>query len=463
MRFIFILALSLWITGCQDDLTWKTHDSCFSMTISNALPVQIWLDGEEPYNSQEVCGVTKICFNQPFQCDDPIGLQFSDDDPDSDYLLLVLDKEDNLITSLPFEKKPRLIEVPVEQLQFPNYDFNTGAWSVIANAGGLWPTGPNFAWPGFGSNVIAESMSSGQGNTGAIGINREDYPDRGWPAGTYKVKISGNNESQNGMDPKALRLYILTGPSNSVIDEVLTIDSYYWNPGDGWTEHDVEFTLPGNRNYIWFLWSKGGTSSGYDLKFTLDYIDMTDYPKTEMIEDEQLHELSFTFESLGICEKTVRLQIVKDGSPSEVIGTSDWLMIDSHFNATVPIDYTNHKDFAGIAYSDLSPVPTFRLRIPAIFFEQDNPAEQEDHELSSGEIVRLYNKLEERRKLDIGFMPQYLHRKLQLVLMHDVVIIDGKEWIRREAYERIDGNKRYPLKRASVWLHDKNYIKENQL
>jgi hypothetical protein len=65
--------------------------------------------------------------------------------------------------------------------------------------------------------------------------------------------------------------------------------------------------------------------------------------------------------------------------------------------------------------------------------------------------------------LEIGFLPNYMHQKIQLVLMHDNVTIDGKRWIRRDGYEKAEGNKRFPLKRASVWLHDKDFIKENQL
>jgi hypothetical protein len=146
-----------------------------------------------------------------------------------------------------------------------------------------------------------------------------------------------------------------------------------------------------------------------------------------------------------------------------VVATSDCISIRESHSCTIQIQYTNSKDFNGIVYDDSSPVPTFYLRIPAIFFEEDNPAEQEDHELSSGEIVRLYNKLEKRKKLDIGFLPPYMHEKIQLILMHDSITIDDAEWIRREVYEKIEGNKRYPLKRAMVYLHDKNFIKENQL
>lgn len=146
-----------------------------------------------------------------------------------------------------------------------------------------------------------------------------------------------------------------------------------------------------------------------------------------------------------------------------IIAKSDCVSVMESHLCTIPIYYSNSKNFNNLIYQDISPVPTFTLRIPAVFFEVENPAEQEDTELSSGEIVRLYNKLEEKQKLDIGFMPQYMHRKLQLVLMHDQIEIDGRQRIRRDEYEKVQGNKNYPLRRASVFLHDKDFIRENQL
>lgn len=443
------------------------------INLSDALPVQFWQGSEKPFNDALHYGITPICFNQPFQCDDVIRLQFTDDDPDNDYSLLVLDKDDNVLQTVPFDKTvpgQQLIEIPVDSLQFSNPDFLSGiaTWDTIAGVPGWFVTGQNFQWPGFGDQVIAESPTSGVSNTGAIGQARPDHPDRGWPAGTYSVRIRGQNLSSNGMDPKYLRLYMFSGNSDSNVNGAVTIGAFEWNIGWGNIYYDVYFTLTEPVHHLWFMWEKHGPSSGFDLKFSLDSITIQSHPSTEWIPDptydaKGMYELAFTFESLGICEKTVKLKVIKDGSPSEEIATSDLLSVQSHINATLAIDYSNHKDFYGIAYSETSPAPVFRLRIPAIFYEEDNPAEQEDHELANGTITRLFNKMEERRKLDIGYMPQFMHRKLQIVLMHDTVIIDGKEWIRREAYERAEGNKRYPLKRASVWLHDKNFIKKNSL
>lgn len=48
------------------------------LTISNANPIQFWLNGEETFNQKEECSITPICFCQKFECDDEIRIQFRD-------------------------------------------------------------------------------------------------------------------------------------------------------------------------------------------------------------------------------------------------------------------------------------------------------------------------------------------------------------------------------------------------
>lgn len=48
------------------------------MTISNANPIQFWLNGEETFNQKEECSITTICFCQQFNCSDEIRIQFQD-------------------------------------------------------------------------------------------------------------------------------------------------------------------------------------------------------------------------------------------------------------------------------------------------------------------------------------------------------------------------------------------------
>ena len=68
------------------------------ISISDAIPVQFWLNGVESYNTKIEPGIEKICFNQLFNADDEIRIQFTDDTGQS-YRLKVYDLEDALLFS----------------------------------------------------------------------------------------------------------------------------------------------------------------------------------------------------------------------------------------------------------------------------------------------------------------------------------------------------------------------------
>ena len=145
-----------------------------------------------------------------------------------------------------------------------------------------------------------------------------------------------------------------------------------------------------------------------------------------------------------------------------VVLRSDCIHIADTHDCSVLISYSNSSDFDGLIYTDPSPNETFYLRIPAMFFEEDNPQEQEDLELSNGVIVTLRQSIMEKRKLKTGYMPNYMHRKLQKILMHDSVYIDGDYWKKRDSYDTSPIEK-YNLKTASVFLTKYDSVEKNTI
>lgn len=125
----------------------------------------------------------------------------------------------------------------------------------------------------------------------------------------------------------------------------------------------------------------------------------------------------------------------------------------------IEITYTNSSDFDGIEY-EVGTQPTFNLFIEAEFYQEDNPQEREDLELSNRSIVSLRKTITQKRLLQTGFMPGYMHLKLQKILMHDTITIDGESWIMRDPYET-SIIKDYPLKKAEVWLTKVDSIERN--
>jgi hypothetical protein len=164
----------------------------------------------------------------------------------------------------------------------------------------------------------------------------------------------------------------------------------------------------------------------------------------------------------SFCGKQIKFVVYRNSDGSEV-GHTDCLSVKTNQSPTVLIEYANNSNFDGIHYDNQSPNTTFNLRIPAIFFHPENTIEKDDIELSNEEIVRLYDKIEEKMLLEMGFMPFYMRRKTLLALSHDFVTIDGREWIVRDELKVAEGNRHYPLKTSTILLTDKNFIKENQL
>jgi hypothetical protein len=417
--------------------------------ISSALPVKFWLSSEESFNNKAVCGVTQIPWCQPFECDDEIPLQFTDES----------EVEEPEIETITMPAIPALTEWLTRSISGTSPDWTTGATPTVNIPG-----------------------------TGTFGQSSETlYVEYPFLVGyEYSITISYDkvqNESP-GPNPRHGVITIYDEDFNAQFSETESIS----NTTGSYTV-SIVFTATEDCTIIGFRYSSGtdvditvtdvdGTRTGLEIlsdpgpkNYELKIVDCNDVEIISIPFDNlylgnynHLYSLSLTPSEQGICNQFIKLKIVDvDASPDNELASTDCLSIMTSQNCTLQIGYSNSKNFNNLIYSDASPVPTFYIRIPAIFFEEDHPETKEDIELSNGEIVRLYNKIEKRKKLDIGFLPPYMHEKIQFILMHDFVEIDGRTWISRGGYEKVEGNKRYPLKRASVFLHDKNFIKENQL
>jgi len=386
-----------------------------AIVLSNALPVQFWLTGEESFNEKDVCGITQVCFCQPFECDDEIKLQFVENLGNS-YRLSILE-DSSEIESINFIE-PLFTDLLADYLN-------------KAGAGTDWVTGehPSIASiPAFGgSDRLYGRLSNA--------LNGVDY------IFDYDIDSIGS---------KTVTFELLDSSFSS-------LDS-----------HTIASTDPNNTGEVILNAASGAIAY---VSITITNQSITD-PVTDIVvnqfdiqnEIDGVYRLTFTPSDYDICDTTLQLKIIDSSSPGEEMAHSDCISIRQTHTCTLPVYFHNNTDLAGLVFDQsASPADTFTFRIPAIFFHPINTAEQEDIELSDETIVRLYNKLEEKQLLEIGFMTHYMHRKLQIILMADSVVIDGKSWLRRDEYQMLEGNRHYPLKRSTVLLTDKNFIKENQL
>ena len=145
-----------------------------------------------------------------------------------------------------------------------------------------------------------------------------------------------------------------------------------------------------------------------------------------------------------------------------IVAKTDCLDLQIEQPDTILLNYSNHRNFAGLNYESTSPENDFNIRIPAIFFHQRFPEEDEVMELSS-ELVTLNGTLRKQRLLDTSYLPYYFHEKLKLILKHQFVTVHDRQWVKQEAYEILEGERKWPLKKAKCWLSEKEFVHRNIL
>jgi len=458
VKFVILACLLL---SCEE---YEIPKHCFKMNISNALPVQFWVNGEETFNQKDICGITPVCFCQPFQCDDEIKIQFTSVD-DIDYYLNIFDSNNNELAMVIFESNLVSGLYVYEYTFTPNdlsiCDLQIKMFIVTVNNVGFESIPGSLLSSGFDTDIDGWT----QQNEATITDNWFWDDGIGESAGPYLGGVSRLHQTQSS-----------EAQIKHTIPDVNVGDTVRIR-----TRFSCATTLFGDCSMkIYFLHASFPipsliatfTQGSSDTEVIIDYTFVA--PPSILIEipystimftieggENDGNKVSVDYFELSTPGSSI---IIFDGLEiNEIFAKSDCLSIRESHPCTLLINYSNNSNVFGLRYEDESPSPNFNLRIPAIFFDEQNIEEQEDHETSENVIIRLYNKIEEKRNLQIGHMPHYMHRKTTMALSHDFVIIDGKDWIKRDEYKKNEGDRHYPLKSAQVLLTDKSFIKENQL
>jgi hypothetical protein len=466
-KIVKLIILACLFLSCDKEYEIPKH--CFKMTISNSLPVQFWLNGEETFNQKVVCGITPVCFCQPFQCDDEIKIQFTDN-IDVDYYLNIFDSENNELKMQIFESV-LIGSQYLYSLEFTANDYSLCGKQVtfkIVTVSLVDEGLSNYNFSGDIDTTFIDDTNWWQPNVGTV-----DEPDDLWIydiVGPYANFIQRNHDNASQSIYATIRHLFEGGVIINNGDSIrITFRATVQTLGTG---EDLVVTIWGIENGVSNIQHEIATFSVLagveEIVIDEDVI----FPLIPIIDANfKGIQLAITGRETGgnvayidffniVLDNT----IIYDGLViNEVIAESDCISFKESHSCTLLINYSNNSNVFGIQYADQSPSPSFDLRIPAIFFEEDNTKESEDHETSDNVIIRLYSKIEEKRKLRIGHMPHYMHRKIIMALSHDFVLIDGKDWISRDEYKKNEGDRHYPLKSAETLLTDKNFIKENQL
>lgn len=417
------------------------------MTISDATPIQFWVNGIATYNeSQPICGLTSVCFCQPFNCDDEITIQFSDNS-NINYTLIIYNSSEEELASIPFEEvstgiwqltfvpsttSPSVCETVRLGIQadevFANGSFEDGLdnWSEVElTANGDWEAGDYLGDEA--ARWVSTQISYGSNGTKTINID-------------YLRHSFGQIESSVRTVAYSLRVGDFNNLGLSITDIELRVR--YGKDGVATAEDVILSGLTENSSHSGTFETSESDFDRIEFYFRAT-IDVTNFAISNV--EPSYYMMQFEITDLDSVE----------------LAKSDCIDLRNNHRCSKLMEYTNSSNFDGITY-EISPQPTFYLRVPAQLLEDQNPQTQEDLELSNGVIVTIRQTIQEKSMFKLGFMPPYMHTKVQKVLMHDTVRVDDEQWKKRDPYEapRIED---YPLKKGEVLLTKYNSVLKNTI
>lgn len=395
----------------------------FLMEISDALPVQFWLTGCATYNEHFADGVHHKCYCAPWECDDEIKIQFKDD-PSQNYSLLVLDENEAILDDIQIEEtsigvyelsyipsaaSPEICEEKI-QLKIRKEAGVQGVslpalstWANDGGAGNPWTTG------------ATPSVTIGPG-----GVNSEFlFVNFAFIVGVEYTVVLNYNSSAVTLGAQI---------------EVRICDNLF----------NTQFS-----NGVDVIGASGSLST-VPIVFTAT--SLTTRVAARITPD------SFDAVTITLTSTTASRSIGSE----EIVAKTDCLDIRQNHEDTVLLTYSNHRNFAGLVYESVSPENEFQIRIPAIFFHQRFPEEDEVMELSDS-LLTLNGTLRKQRLLDTDYVPYYFHEKLKLILKHQLLTVFNRYWVKQEAYEIVEGNRQWPIKKAKCWLSEKDFVHRNIL
>jgi hypothetical protein len=114
-------------------------------------------------------------------------------------------------------------------------------------------------------------------------------------------------------------------------------------------------------------------------------------------------------------------------------------------------------------YTNVSPEPTFQIRVKSIFYEEEFPQEDFVMELTSG-IEKTSSVITSQMLFRVDRIPYYLHKKLILVFEHQTVLINGAYWTKQDKYEMLDNQKETTsMKKGQVLLTMRDFVQRSVL
>lgn len=146
-----------------------------------------------------------------------------------------------------------------------------------------------------------------------------------------------------------------------------------------------------------------------------------------------------------------------NSTTGKVIAISDHQNVKTTVIKSVLSTYSNDIPYDGVLAN-----VQMKLRLPAMFVFGQFPEETETEGLTDGTIVNLSGTLKTQRILQLVTpVPDYIHKKIKLILKCSDISIANLNWKQEEAYEIEDINIAYEMRRGKVVLTQDGSVVRN--
>lgn len=425
---------------------------------SDGLPIQLWKTGTLSYNKRKRPYQQAVPWTYNHKCSVEIPFAFIDTQ-NLDRRLQIL-KNGEEIYNEPFVKESVTNEVPIfPALKFRNQSFqdNLDFWANedlgLVTPGLAW----NWGLLSSAGAAIVEGDELGIVGSKYLVAERESYPN-GWAPGHYVINVHARNQSRIGLAFRIAKLRIYGSDEEGEYTLLGSVDF----PANDITTQFLEFdTAQYWKRFCFQVYCDTSPMTEVTFDFRMDFVTMVEAPTIDIENVYTTYKLSVLPSALELCDACAEFKILLDDE-------EEYYSDSVHFPSEteqIEIKYKADRNTAGIPYEPGGPWNT--IFVDAQFWMEREQVEVKNLQLSSTEISTA-SALSVQRKLELAEsgVPDYFRRKLMLALQHSttgLLYIDGLYWNLPAGVEIKERVETQPLRRAVIWLTEKDYYLTNQI
>jgi hypothetical protein len=122
--------------------------------------------------------------------------------------------------------------------------------------------------------------------------------------------------------------------------------------------------------------------------------------------------------------------VLANTTDSQILYVSDHHQVKTTVKKSVLITYSSNAAFDNVLAN-----VEMKYRVPGMFYFEEYPEEIESETLSDGTVAELTSSVKTQRELYVELVPDYVHRKIKLILQSSNKTIKGQSWKKEAAYE----------------------------